>query len=58
MKKRIVSVLLVLFLLVSATACDKQPATETQQPEINATQVNHEVSALAELTAQLTRIAG
>ena len=32
MKKRIVSVLLVLLLLVSA-ACGKQPATETQQPE-------------------------
>lgn len=33
MKKRIVSVLLVLLLLVSAAACGKQPATETQQPE-------------------------
>ena len=48
MKKRIVSVLLVLLLLVSAAACGKQPATETQQsetkqsetqePEINAAQ--------------------
>ena len=33
MEKRIVSVLLALLLLVSAAACGKQPATETQQPE-------------------------
>lgn len=43
MKKRIVSVLLVMLLLVSAAACGKQPATETQQaetqePEISAAQ--------------------
>ena len=38
MKKRIVSALLAGFLLVSATACGKQPATDAAQPAADPTQ--------------------
>ena len=38
MKKRIVSALLAGFLLVSATACGKQPAADTAQPQADPTQ--------------------
>jgi hypothetical protein len=38
MKKRIVSALLAGFLLVSATACGKQPAADAAQPQADPTQ--------------------
>ena len=38
MKKRIVSALLAGFLLVSATACGKQPAADAPQPQADPTQ--------------------
>ena len=38
MKKRIVNALLAGFLLVSATACGKQPAADTAQPQADPTQ--------------------
>ena len=38
MKKRIVSALLAGFLLVSATACGKQPAADAAQPVADPTQ--------------------
>ncbi len=38
MKKRIVSTLLAGFLLVSATACGKQPAADAAQPQADPTQ--------------------
>ena len=38
MKKRIVNALLAGFLLVSATACGKQPAADAAQPQADPTQ--------------------
>ena len=46
MKKRIVNALLAGFLLVSATACGKQPAADTAQPQADPTQAYLETVVL------------
>ena len=46
MKKRIVSALLAGFLLVSATACGKQPAADAAQPAADPTQADRKSTRL------------